>query len=119
MTFTLSRPITEKDAFRLAKILGKFGSRHDGEILSAAKMAQKLITDLGVTWDDILIGKKEPAGGLSSEIANALYHHDDLLTEREIDFLRSILTWIESDRELTPKQESWLEAILRKVRAAS
>jgi len=40
----------------LAKILGRMGSDQDGEALSAARMATKLVREAGLTWDHLLAG---------------------------------------------------------------
>jgi hypothetical protein len=39
---------------RLAQLLGMVGSDHDGEALNAARLANKLVRDLGLTWPDVL-----------------------------------------------------------------
>ena len=41
---------------RLIQLLGMMGSAHDGEILTAAKMAQRLLGSEGVTWEEALNG---------------------------------------------------------------
>ena len=50
------------DMDRLIKILGMTGSTHDGEALSALRMAQKLMAANGKTWKD-LIGAPQPQQG--------------------------------------------------------
>ncbi len=42
-------------AERLTKILGMLGSNSDGERAIAARMADQLVRDLGLTWADIVI----------------------------------------------------------------
>src|SRR5690348_7385544 len=51
------------DRVRLAKVLGLLGSRHDGEVLQAARTAQLMIGQAKVTWSDLLGVKagEEPA----------------------------------------------------------
>ena len=39
---------------RLTKFLGMMGSDQDGEALSAARMAHKLVAEAGVTWAEVL-----------------------------------------------------------------
>jgi hypothetical protein len=39
---------------RLTQLLGMMGSAHDGEILNAARLAQRLIGGEGMTWDEVL-----------------------------------------------------------------
>ena len=42
------------DRERLIKLLGLLGSDHNGEIAAAARMADALIRDAGVTWADVI-----------------------------------------------------------------
>ena len=37
-------------AERLAKLLGMLGSNHDGEVSNAARMADALVREHGLTW---------------------------------------------------------------------
>jgi hypothetical protein len=39
---------------RLAKILSRLGSNHDGEVLAAGRLAHDLARRLGATWDELL-----------------------------------------------------------------
>lgn len=48
---------------RLIQLLGMMGSTHDGEALTAARMAQRLLTQLGLTWEEAM------GAGLSEEQA--------------------------------------------------
>jgi hypothetical protein len=42
---------------RLCRILGMLGSAHAGERAAAALAADRLVRELGVTWDDLLDGE--------------------------------------------------------------
>jgi len=42
------------DRRRLAKVLGMLGSKHDGEVLSAARLAQYMIVQAKTSWADVL-----------------------------------------------------------------
>lgn len=42
------------DRVRLAKVLGMLGSRHDGEVLAAARLAQYMLGQSKTTWADLL-----------------------------------------------------------------
>jgi hypothetical protein len=42
------------DLTKLARILGMSGSAHDGEALNAVRMADRLIRDNKMTWEDLL-----------------------------------------------------------------
>jgi hypothetical protein len=39
---------------RLTQLLGMMGSQHDGEILNAARLAQRMIGSEGLTWEEVL-----------------------------------------------------------------
>ncbi len=41
---------------RLIKLLGLLGSDHDGEIVTAGRMAHRLVQSLGLTWADVIGG---------------------------------------------------------------
>ena len=40
----------------ISKILGMLGSSQDGEVLAAAKKAEAKRVELGLSWDDIILG---------------------------------------------------------------
>lgn len=42
---------------RLIQLLGMLGSEHDGEVLNAARLAQRLLGSLALTWDEIIGGE--------------------------------------------------------------
>jgi hypothetical protein len=42
------------DRRRLVKVLGMLGSRHDGEVLSAARLAQAMLSQSKTSWGDLL-----------------------------------------------------------------
>ncbi|HEX9463304.1 MAG TPA: hypothetical protein VGB82_11965 [Alphaproteobacteria bacterium] len=42
------------DRRRLAKVLGMLGSRHDGEVLAAARLAQYMVGQAKTSWAEIL-----------------------------------------------------------------
>ena len=39
---------------RLARLLGMMGSQHDGEALNAARLADKLVREQGITWFNVI-----------------------------------------------------------------
>jgi hypothetical protein len=47
--------IGDADRNTLVKVLGMLGSDHDGEILNAARSAERLRRKLGVSWDDLIV----------------------------------------------------------------
>jgi hypothetical protein len=42
------------DRDRLGKLLGMLGSRHDAEVVSAARMANTMVRDAEATWAEVL-----------------------------------------------------------------
>lgn len=49
---------TPLDESRLIKLLARLGSSHDGEVLNAARLADRLVRQAGLTWDDVLAGPR-------------------------------------------------------------
>lgn len=47
------------DTNRLAKFLGMMGSQHDGEVLNAARMAEKIRREANKSWASLLSGDSE------------------------------------------------------------
>ena len=47
--------MSKNDADRLVKLLGMTGSTHDGEVLSAARLAHRYVHDHGLVWSDVIM----------------------------------------------------------------
>ncbi len=47
-------PIDRATRAKLVKILGLLGSRHNAEVVVAARRAERLRTELGCSWSDLL-----------------------------------------------------------------
>jgi hypothetical protein len=47
----------------LIKALGMLGSKHDGEVLLAARKAEELRKKLGATWDELIVEATEKPNG--------------------------------------------------------
>lgn len=47
---------------RLIKLCGMLGSNHDGEVVNAARLAQRLLGAEGVTWEEALNNKSNGNG---------------------------------------------------------
>jgi hypothetical protein len=45
---------------RLARVLGKMGSSFDAEVLTAAKLANRMVRDAGMTWPEVLAVQADP-----------------------------------------------------------
>jgi hypothetical protein len=46
---------------RLAAVLGMLGSAHDGEALAAARHAERIRRELGLTWGELMGAGEAPA----------------------------------------------------------
>jgi hypothetical protein len=98
------------DRRRLAMVLGLLGSSHDGEIVAAARQAEKLRHEAGVSWGEILGAE---AGG--DDPIETLIDNLDQLSDWEQRFVRSIAT---RDAEtLTSKQRAVVNRLVRGLRA--
>jgi hypothetical protein len=62
MTAEIRKSITTAalDRTRLACVLGMLGSDHDGEVLNAARAAERMRREAGLTWPEILKSEAVP-----------------------------------------------------------
>ena len=51
------------DLRRLARVCGLLGSEHDGEVLAAARQAEKIRKKVGLTWEELLVPSIRPRSG--------------------------------------------------------
>ncbi|HEY8872963.1 MAG TPA: hypothetical protein VIM52_08025 [Stellaceae bacterium] len=107
---------TPLDRDRLAKLLGMFSSDSDGEIVNAARMAERLRRQSGLTWHDILRPVPEPRREREVEsVDDALdlcEAYADLLTDWERRFISTLRR---QRTPISPKQVAIIEQILGKV----
>jgi hypothetical protein len=107
------------DRSRLGRILGLLGSNHDGEALAAARMAERMRRDAGLTWPEIVEPAPPPAAEWADEVeADPIafcFGRSEALTHWEIDFLRSIRR---QSYPLTGKQTRVLRRLVAKCWAA-
>jgi hypothetical protein len=99
------------DRQKLAKLLGMFSSSHDGEVVNAARLVEKMRRDTGLSWPQILA---EGDDGFDAAIA-PLLDHLNLLSAWEREFVISIAG--RSERELSPKQRAVLQRLRLKAKA--
>jgi hypothetical protein len=97
-------------AERLAKLLGLFGSHHDGEVLAAARKAHALIRQLDMTWHDLIAAA--PATSDWRTIANACRAQAHRLSAKEFNFVANMVL---SRRAPSAKQAAWLHDIYERV----
>ena len=106
------------DRNRLAKLLCMMGSNHDGEVLAAARQAERLRADAGLTWPEILLPRLPSPPGQhvrTVDLIAFVLQHVDALTEWERGFVRSIAA---QRFPLSPKQAAIVERLAEKVQRA-
>lgn len=116
-------PLSPEDRERLAKLMAMFSSTYDGEILNAAKAAERLVKNRGETWEAVLVQasrstrheqpkpKYKPARTDFQDEIDACMEKVKYLTPWEQSFLTSI-----SERwTLSEKQRAILDRIKEKL----
>jgi hypothetical protein len=104
---------------RLAAVLGMLGSDHDGEVLSAARTAERLRQQAGVTWHDIVApaAPQETTDDTTAsdwrDLLDACCAYWPRLTAWERSFLDQLSRYT---RAPTAKQILVLHGIARRVR---
>jgi hypothetical protein len=109
------------DRDRLSKLLGMLGSAHEGEVVAAARQAERLRAEAGLTWAEILLPRlpAPPQGQNVHTVAAAvafLLDHEDVMTEWEATFVRSLRR---QRSPISTKQIAILDQILEKARLAA
>ena len=111
---------------KLAAILGLLGSDFDGEVLAAARQAERIRRQMGVAWTDLLGEGPSPsdraAPGMGRRPDTELWRdqialcrrHRRMLNEWESAFVAELATY---QRTPTPKQLAKLSAIAERVAA--
>jgi hypothetical protein len=106
------------DREKLASVLGMLGSSHDGEVLSAARQAERLRRGAGLTWPDILL-PAAPAPDAPGEIAEFIRYalgRADMLSAWERQFLVGVR---QQTFPATPKQHNILRRIQAKLQRSA
>ena len=110
------------DRARLAKLLGMMGSTHDGEVVAAARQAERLRADAGLTWHDIVLPalpspRPQRRGAMTlGQAIQFVLDHENALTAWESDFARSVQR---ARYRLSSKQIELLQRLVEKVRRAA
>jgi hypothetical protein len=87
----MTAPAIDRD--RLAAVLGMLGSEHPGEVVNAARQAERLRREAGVTWREIVLPALPPPPPAEMSFAEAIRFVlacPEALTSWECDFLRSL-----------------------------
>lgn len=100
-------------AVRLAKLLGMLGSAHEGERAAAASLANKALTEAGLTWPIVLglEGVFLPDAEKIEQCAQWLHELDDW----DRRFIVSVHGHVQRGRSLSDKQVAVLDRILAKI----
>ena len=102
-------------AARLTKLLGMIGSAHDGEALNAARLADKLVREAGLTWANVIgTANASPATDLCA-VARACIEIPQSGV-RLTFYERRFLTDLPRFRHPTEKQIDWLNNLLDRAR---
>jgi hypothetical protein len=108
------------DRDRLARVLGMLGSAHDGEALAAARQAERLRAEAGLTWGEILLLRlPAPRRQHVETFADAIefvLNFEETLTPWERDFALSLRR---QRSPISTKQIAILDQLLGKVRRAA
>lgn len=112
------------------RLLGMMGSAHDGERSNAAALADRLVRDAGLVWEQVVLPAigAEP-GAADPELANRLEPRErdlrDLrwlsdrwtcLIERQGYWTDEFTRYLEDHKHLTGRQRQVLDGILESVR---
>lgn len=118
------RALTANDRSTLVKLLGMVGSAHDGEVITAARKAHKLLAAKGFTWSELLalpstttppVSPAPPEPYHLAEARELLKRGKAVITRWEHDFLLGIMAF----RQPRPAQLETLKGIRAKVNAAT
>jgi hypothetical protein len=108
----MTLPLLEADeATRLVRLLGMLGSAHDGEVLNAARMADRFVRERGLMWTQIIQPKPAEVTGADGWRTMARWNisnFGDELREKEAAFVGQMTTWRGMPTE---KQQAWLKTI--------
>jgi hypothetical protein len=119
-TISIATSLDVTTAQRLTRLLGMLGSEHDGEVVNAGRMADRLVRERGLTWYSVILPKvaapTQPSPPLDPvspiewrQLANWLRRNfSDRLNERERDFIETMSAW---QGRPTAKQAKWLQDI--------
>jgi hypothetical protein len=111
--------LDQPSAERLCKILGMLGSNHAGERDTAARLASRMLSDLSLTWQQVIvvpapsIVPTEPSPENDwRKMARFCWAHRWGLSARDQDFVRSMLNW---RGEPSETQQRWLCSLYSRV----
>lgn len=102
-------------AQRLARLLGMLGSAHDGECLNAARLADKLVRQCGLTWPAVVDllppAEEEEWRGLLAFCSDRI----EFVSSKEANFIDTLRRTTRY-RPPSEGQMVWLIAIAERLR---
>jgi len=119
------------DRRRLAKLCALLSSDKDGEVLAAARKANQMVRQSGLSWEAVLVAlpapkakkappqPKPPPTPVSPILEKIKFcrRYPGFLYSNEQDFLFTLQRRIKYGNEPTEKQSAWLEKILARILA--
>jgi hypothetical protein len=123
LTASINSALDLASAHRLAHICGMFGSDHDGEVVNAARLADRLVRERGLSWSQVIEARaatlqppRKPAcaaewRALAMWLRRNFSQH---LNSREGQFVAQMTAWRGMP---TLKQQTWLTTIAERFAA--
>jgi hypothetical protein len=107
--------LPEPSRTKLVRLLGMLGSDHAGDRANAARMADQLVRERGLSWSDVVKEPPRPALGPPEwEAAAHEVMRSNAATDWERSFCFSLLTkW--RGRQISEKQAAAVEKIVAKT----
>lgn len=111
------RDLTPPNRAKLAAILGRLGSDHDGERAAAGLLASRFVRDHGLTWPELLAVPAPAAPPATHWQRQATWcaERGELLTPWEAIFLATLC---HRQKPPTTKQSAILDRLVRRRMAA-
>lgn len=104
---------------KLAAVLGMMGSSHDGEALAAARLAERMRREAGVSWQELLVDTRADATPPVPRKAFADWRQLCARLQRRAADLRpwerSFVASLPNFSRLSPKQRAALVSIAERV----
>jgi hypothetical protein len=117
---------------RLAAVLGMMGSVHDAEVLAAARHAERIRSQAGLTWAELLAAARGPSPepprpapprDMLADWPSAWRAATHLclcadagLSDKDFAFLQTVSRYT---HQPSPKQLAWLHRIVTRIVAAA
>ena len=99
--------MSEFDLKKLGRVIAMVGSRHEGEALTALRLADRMLRDAGMRWEDLLSPAHELE--IATEAASVLLAENTALKD-ELEQLRTtgtgIATWSDVGAPLAATQRA-------------